>query len=612
MTAFDLLRRLLSGMEMEDVTSYSPVEIADLKRKSTPKTKFGIFARKTITSLLALAVLVGGTTYAVQTVRARDNRRSYTDLQTQYAQWVEESDFTEALAQLKTQNSQTAGWLSSEAEVGLSTVVLKQTETYYYDTHDFYGKNNELGSATIEPYVDLHTHPDNLVISASGSDATVLFGPLRAFEDAMKLRSNPEIYFQGENFQGTYSLFSVFYCDSAEGMDNLLYNSTFESDQQRSNFVVQTKLRSIFDVNTPLYKNDQFLTLVMDMDDQYEGCKLVVVGKRLNEGEKAGIPVVNTNVATLYPLAWYRKNGVERAVNISAESDKWLDWYEACNKPEEDPIQTAPEVTIRVSMNGEELVGTPLDIVGRMVAYEGEKITRPEALKALTVACATRLKYALRNNEELPELTGLTPSEDLLAIISPVINQVMRYENRICWTPTFLCSNGKTNSASEMLEEAFPHLVSVDSRYDYLKWNEGYYKVSEHPLISLKERIEGIYDIELSEDPKNWIVAEETTSIGTVTKVNLDGQVTVDAYEFFVENLSLPSANVSWSVGTNAMTFTIYGTGYGLGMSVYGAEGYASQQNWDYERVLQHYYTGVTIDYEAWEPYAMQEETEES
>src|SRR5207244_12964523 len=37
-----------------------------------------------------------------------------------------------------------------------------------------------------------------------------------------------------------------------------------------------------------------------------------------------------------------------------------------------------------------------------------------------------------------------------------------------------------------------------------------------------------------------------------------------------------------------------HGWGHGLGMSQYGAYGYA-QHGWTYDRILKHYYTGTTI-----------------
>src|ERR671915_2494280 len=45
-----------------------------------------------------------------------------------------------------------------------------------------------------------------------------------------------------------------------------------------------------------------------------------------------------------------------------------------------------------------------------------------------------------------------------------------------------------------------------------------------------------------------------------------------------------------------AKRFTIRGAGYGhgVGMSQYGAMGYASN-GWDYRRILGHYYTGTAI-----------------
>ena len=44
-------------------------------------------------------------------------------------------------------------------------------------------------------------------------------------------------------------------------------------------------------------------------------------------------------------------------------------------------------------------------------------------------------------------------------------------------------------------------------------------------------------------------------------------------------------------------TFTVYGQGHGVGMSQRGADAYA-RQGWSYDRILQHYYPGVSLERE--------------
>src|ERR1700751_6034897 len=61
--------------------------------------------------------------------------------------------------------------------------------------------------------------------------------------------------------------------------------------------------------------------------------------------------------------------------------------------------------------------------------------------------------------------------------------------------------------------------------------------------------------------------------------------------------VAVVAASLSGSTAARAATlFTLqgHGWGHGIGMSQYGALGYA-QHGWRYDRILAHYYTGTTL-----------------
>ena len=60
------------------------------------------------------------------------------------------------------------------------------------------------------------------------------------------------------------------------------------------------------------------------------------------------------------------------------------------------------------------------------------------------------------------------------------------------------------------------------------------------------------------------------------------------------EALELPSANFTVSISEDIITFTSTGSGHGVGMSQYGADGMA-KEGYTYREILSHYYSGTEV-----------------
>jgi stage II sporulation protein D len=59
--------------------------------------------------------------------------------------------------------------------------------------------------------------------------------------------------------------------------------------------------------------------------------------------------------------------------------------------------------------------------------------------------------------------------------------------------------------------------------------------------------------------------------------------------------LGLRSACFTWEVEDGKLVFFVTGYGHGVGMSQYGANAMAAEGA-DYQEILTHYYTGVTVE----------------
>ncbi|MBQ1334304.1 MAG: stage II sporulation protein D, partial [Clostridia bacterium] len=94
------------------------------------------------------------------------------------------------------------------------------------------------------------------------------------------------------------------------------------------------------------------------------------------------------------------------------------------------------------------------------------------------------------------------------------------------------------------------------------------------------------------EDRSGWIKDCERSEGGSVLTVSIGG-ATLRGTE--VRSLfSLKSANFTVTAGDD-VTFEVYGSGHGVGMSQYGANALA-KEGYDYRAILARYYTGAEIE----------------
>lgn len=601
--AFDMLRRFMASKPIEGGKEYLPSQIADITRDAEPRTKAGILAKKVVTSVLALGILFAGSVVASHRVAASGDMAVYQKLNTTYLEEYE-SDPDNALNTILNQNEDAIGWLFG-ANGEISAPIVRDRSDGYYEDHDFFKDSNQYGCAYVLSETPIDGAAENIVITASKEGKGILFSNLPNYLQQRYASRNRFFTFRSRENKSTYEVYSVFLLDKAEGIDGYLFTPTFRDEVAFRQFVISTKMRSIYSTDLPLSFTDRYLTLVCPMDQEWEGCKLVVIARKVKDEEISRPTALSMNGSALYPAAWYEKNGVECNVNINAESDKWMDWYKEGGKIGQSIHSAEDEnLLIQVEMNGNVIEDTPLEIVSRIVTEQAANanIKSTEAIKALAVATATELKYNYMYGEKTPAVSGRAAADSVREAVSEVLDETLTYNDDVCWTPVFTCSSGNTNDASEMVEGEYPYLISVDSGYDSRE-KTLYYNQKDILVASLSSRIEGIYDIELSENRDEWIRVIETTKEGYVTKVMIDNQIEVDGYEFFVDVLSLPSANVIVALNNNSFRFTIYGTGYGLGMSTVGAKYFASIGDMTYTQILEHYYPGTQIQQTEWKTY---------
>ena len=157
---------------------------------------------------------------------------------------------------------------------------------------------------------------------------------------------------------------------------------------------------------------------------------------------------------------------------------------------------------------------------------------------------------------------------------------VLTYNNKLVRALFFSTSNGHTANSNEYYTSQFPYLVTVESPYDE-EVNANFMQKVELNKTDIVSKI-GSWDIEV----KSWFDS------GYVNQVRVgNGYMTGKDVR---EKLGLRSSCFEILTKMNTVVFITYGSGHGVGMSQYGAQGMALH-GYTYDEILLHYYTGAEI-----------------
>lgn len=254
-------------------------------------------------------------------------------------------------------------------------------------------------------------------------------------------------------------------------------------------------------------------------------------------------------------------------------------------------------------------------LVGAVMA-EMPAAYEPEALKAQAVAAYT---YALRREKlesEAPtaELMGALISNDstkfqafftpeqgkafygtayeeyrskIEAAVDAVYPEALFYEDEPIAAAFHSISCGKTEDSSEVWEAAFPYLVSVDS-----EWDEDAPTFYSENKFTADEIKAAFPDSDFGES--STISVDSLTSGGYAKRVTV-GDKTYSGQEVRTAlGLRSSSFAVSYSSADKVYTFSVKGSGHGVGMSQYGANCLAKEGK-TYREILEHYYTKAEL-----------------
>lgn len=276
-----------------------------------------------------------------------------------------------------------------------------------------------------------------------------------------------------------------------------------------------------------------------------------------------------------------------------------------------DSVENAEGRTINVTMNGVAQTMDLTECLAMIVQNEMGNNQPAEAYKAQAVAAHSWIL----SQGSYPSVSGLTPSSAVRDAVAQVATVVVTYNGKVCFTPYCASVSYGTLSCQDVWGVDRAYLQAVESPYDKqysANWNtngatSGTARYSRETVQARVQEKLGI-DLSVIEDPNDWFKVLSTNAFGYVTQMQIgneqSGQTTCSG-RWFRENLLLYQSvdgrtlrscafTSQYDEGLDCFIFDVYGYGHGVGMSQWGAIGYA-YNGWSYDQILTHYYMGTEL-----------------
>ncbi len=221
----------------------------------------------------------------------------------------------------------------------------------------------------------------------------------------------------------------------------------------------------------------------------------------------------------------------------------------------------------------------------------GNPETHPDAPLCDSTHC-----QVYRSEDELKELKGQDWMEEdwekICQAVDETADQLLYYNGSLVEQALFHSSSGgKTENSEDVFASAVPYLVSVDSPYE----DEATHRQEQHSfsISEISNAVRSKYpDVSFGDINASNIKILSHNNGGSVENMQI-GSATLDGTQVR-EALQLPSANFTVEASGDTVTFTSNGSGHGVGMSQYGADGMA-KNGYDYREILSHYYSGTKV-----------------
>ena len=159
---------------------------------------------------------------------------------------------------LKEKNSDIVAYLKVNG-TNIDYVVVKGNDNSYYLNHNIYKEYNIAGSIFMDYHNKLDGKDRNIVIYGHNTSDGSMFGTLKNTlnKDWYENEENREIVLATEDEEYYYQVFSTY----SVKPNNYYINTQFDNDKKFDSFIKDLKVKSIYNYNVEVSKEDKILTL---------------------------------------------------------------------------------------------------------------------------------------------------------------------------------------------------------------------------------------------------------------------------------------------------------------------------------------------------------------
>lgn len=179
--------------------------------------------------------------------------------------------------ELKSKNSDIVPWIKV-CNTNIEYPIVKSSNNEFYLNHNFYKQKNKAGWVFAN-YLNRFDGTDkNISLFAHARIDGSMFGTLKKTlsSEWQNNEDNLKIIFVTENEISKYQVFSTYRIKE----ENYYIKSSFINDKEYERFIKNMKLRSNYNYNIKVTKEDRILTLsTCDVDDRY---RIVLHAKKIN------------------------------------------------------------------------------------------------------------------------------------------------------------------------------------------------------------------------------------------------------------------------------------------------------------------------------------------
>ncbi len=263
-----------------------------------------------------------------------------------------------------------------------------------------------------------------------------------------------------------------------------------------------------------------------------------------------------------------------------------------------------PTLTVKNQLTGKVVAAPANEILAQVIEAEMGSSYHIEALKAQAVAAYSWLLCNGAADGKVPSAPMKKALSRARQAANAVAGQVAVYGGKVASTYYYAISAGKTANSKDIWSSQLPYLYSVDSSVD--KSVNGFQTIRKYAASDVAKWVEDQWGIDLKKtaDKSKWFVCSydknncyvTTVKVGGVSKKGpaLRNELFTTSRVGAANVLRSSAYKIAYSKTDDKFTFTVHGYGHGVGMSQTGANAYAKSGK-DYEWILKHYYTGITL-----------------